>query len=41
MGRPKNEFKLKKFDRNKIGKSWCREANTFEFEFKGMEVNKI
>ena len=27
--------------KNKIGKSRCREANTFEYEFKRLEMNKI
>ncbi len=37
----KKEFEFKKFDRNIIVTSRCREANTFEFEFKGLEGNKI
>ncbi len=36
----KNKFECKKFETNKIEKSRCSEANKFEFEFKGLEMNK-
>ena len=39
MGRPKNEFK--KFEKNKIGKSRCNEANKLNLNLKGWKGTKL